>query len=132
VIVHTREADQQTREVLEQVPGVRGLLHCFNGSPLLLDFALTHDWYVSFAGNVTFPKAQALRDAARQVPLDQLLVETDAPFLAPQPVRGRRCEPAHLIHTAHYLAQLRDLPEEEFEQILLANSQACFNTSWLT
>jgi TatD DNase family protein len=104
VIVHTREADAETRACLEAVPAARGVLHCFNGSELLLEFALRAGWYVSYAGNLTYPKAQELRETAQLVPLDRLLVETDAPFLAPQPVRGRRCEPSHVVHTAQVLA----------------------------
>jgi TatD DNase family protein len=131
VIIHTRDANGETLEVLESVAGVRGVLHCFNGSPELLEFALSREgWYVSFAGNLTYPKATELHEAARQVPLDRLLVETDAPFLAPQPVRGKRCEPAHVVHTARYLADLRGVPEDELFQNLLANSRRCFNLSF--
>jgi TatD DNase family protein len=130
VIVHTRSADRETRECLEQVPAARGILHCFNGSELLLEFALDAGWYVSFAGNLTFPKAQELRDAALRVPLERLLVETDAPFLAPQPVRGRRCEPAHVVHTAELLSGLRGIEPETLNQALLENSRECFGVNW--
>lgn len=127
VIIHTRDANAETLEVLQRSDSQRGVLHCFNGSPELLEFALAREgWYVSFAGNLTYPKATELHDAAKQVPLERLLVETDAPFLAPQPVRGKRCEPAHVVHTAQYLAQLRGVPEAELFPILLANSRRCF------
>ena len=82
------------------------MLHCFS-EPELLDVALERGYYVSFAGNVTYPKAAALRDAARQVPTDRILFETDCPFLAPQPVRGRPNEPAYVVHTADALADVR-------------------------
>jgi TatD DNase family protein len=130
VIVHTREADRETRDCLRQVPRARGVLHCFNGSELLLEFALDAGWYVSFAGNLTFPKAVELRAAALRVPQDRLLVETDAPFLAPQPARGRRCEPAHVAHTAAALAGLRGLDNNEMNDVLLHNSRECFGVNW--
>ena len=82
------------------------ILHCFS-SPGLLDTALEHGWYVSFAGNVTYKNAYDLRAAARRVPLDRLLAETDSPYLAPQAVRGRRNEPAYVAHTYAFLSELR-------------------------
>ncbi|MBN2081792.1 TatD family hydrolase [bacterium] len=135
VVVHTREADAETSRILEQVPGARGVLHCFNGSPELLQFSQRANrrgdaWYVSFAGNLTYKRAEELRAAAGQVPLDRLLVETDAPFLAPQAKRGQRNEPAYLVHTATVLAQLRGVPVDEFAQLLTANTQACFGSHW--
>ncbi|MCH7471515.1 TatD family hydrolase [bacterium] len=130
VIVHTRDANRETEETLRSVPGVRGVLHCFNGSPLLLEFALENDWYVGFAGNLTFPKAQELREAALRIPLERLLVETDAPFLAPQPVRGKRCEPTHVVHTAKSLTQLRGVPEAEMFRQLVDNSNRLFGVEW--
>lgn len=130
VIVHTRDADRETCDCLRAVPAARGVLHCFNGSELLLKFALDAGWYVSFAGNLTFPRAQELRDAAQRVPLERLLVETDAPFLAPQPVRGKRCEPAHVVHTAAQLAEVRGLDFDEMTQQLLRNSSEFFGVNW--
>lgn len=135
VVVHTRDADQETLEVLESVPGARGVLHCFNGSPALLDFALKSPrqgggWYISFAGNLTFPKAAELRDSAKQVPLERLLVETDAPFLAPQAVRGKRNEPSFVVHTTEFLADLRGIGLDELSAILRQNSEACFGNLW--
>jgi len=130
VIVHTREADAETLECLRAVPAARGVLHCFNGSALLLQFALECGWYVSFAGNLTYPKAQELRDAALKVPLDRLLVETDAPFLAPQAVRGQRAEPAHVVQTAAALALVRGLSLAELAAELYKNSSVCFGVNW--
>jgi len=133
-IVHTRDANPETLEVLEQVEDTRGVLHCFNGSPELLEFALSErrreSWYVSFAGNLTFPKARELRDAAARVPLEQLLVETDAPFLAPQPHRGKRSEPADCRHTAQTLKEVKGIPLEQLEAQLYSNACRCFNTQW--
>jgi TatD DNase family protein len=135
VIVHSRDADEETRDALRQIPGARGILHCFNGSRLLLDFAHEANaradaWYVSFAGNMTYPKAGNLRDAAREVPLERLLVETDAPWMAPQPRRGKRNEPAFVVHTAQALAELRGISESEMNVRLLENSRACFGVEW--
>jgi TatD DNase family protein len=105
VVVHTRAADEDTRVRLVRHRGTV-VLHCFS-SPPLLDDALAHGWYVSFAGNVTYKNAYDLRDCARRVPSDRLLVETDSPYLAPQAVRGRRNEPAFVAHTYDFLSELR-------------------------
>ena len=97
VVIHTRAADEDTEARLLQHDGAV-VLHCFS-SPKLLDSALERDWYISFAGNVTYKNAYDLRAAARRVPADRLLAETDSPYLAPQPVRGKRNEPAYVAHT---------------------------------
>ena len=90
VIIHTREAEDDTLAILREAGGgkVTGVLHCFTGTPALRDAGLDLGFYISLAGIITFPKAQELRDAVRDVPLDRLLVETDSPFLAPVPFRG--------------------------------------------
>jgi TatD DNase family protein len=105
VVIHTRAADDDTLDALRDFDG-DVVLHCFS-SPPLLPTALERGWYVSFAGNVTYPKAPELRDAAAQVPVDRLLAETDCPYLAPQPVRGRENEPAFVMHTLAQLAETR-------------------------
>ena len=105
VVIHTRAADDDTRAKLVEHQGTV-ILHCFSSPPLLED-ALRHGWYVSFAGNVTYKNAYDLRDCARRVPADRLLVETDSPYLAPQAVRGRRNEPAFVAHTYDFLSELR-------------------------
>jgi len=104
VVIHTRAADDDTRQRLLAHEG-EIVLHCFS-SPALLPAALERRWYVSFAGNVTYKNAYELRDAARQVPLDRLLAETDSPYLAPQAVRGKRNEPAFVAHTYAFLSEL--------------------------
>jgi TatD DNase family protein len=110
VVVHNREADDETATALEPFGGTV-ILHCFS-SPALLSTAVERGYYVSFAGNVTYPNAAALREAAAFVPADRILVETDSPYLAPQPVRGARNEPANLVHTVRVLADARgELPE---------------------
>ena len=105
VVIHSRAADDDTLTRLVAHDGIV-VLHCFS-SPPLLEPALEHGWFVSFAGNVTYPNAYDLRAAARRVPADRLLAETDSPYLSPQPVRGQRNEPAHVIHTVDALAELR-------------------------
>ncbi len=105
VIVHTRAADDETQTALDRFAGTV-VLHCFS-SPALLPVALAHGWYVSFAGNVTYPKATELRAAAAQVPSSRILAETDSPYLAPQPRRGRPNEPANVVHTVAALAEAR-------------------------
>ena len=112
VVVHSREAAEETADALAPFRGTV-ILHCFS-SPELLPTALERRYYVSFAGNATYPNASELRDAAKEVPSDRLLVETDSPYLAPQPVRGKRNEPAHVAHTIAALATARD---EEFQAL---------------
>ena len=123
-VIHTRAADEDTLAALAGFDG-RVVLHCFS-SPHLLDTALARGWYVSFAGNATFPKAVDLRLAATQVPADRILAETDAPYLAPQAVRGRRNEPAYVMQTAAALAQARGEDPRALEQQIDRNATECF------
>jgi TatD DNase family protein len=102
------------------------VLHCFS-SPALLADALERGWYVSFAGNITFPKATELRIAARDVPRERLLAETDSPYLAPQPVRGRRNEPAHVVHTYRTLAEARGDDADELATQIVDNAKRAFD-----
>lgn len=124
VIIHTRAAQEQTARTLESFPGTV-IMHCFS-EPDLLPVALERGYYVSFAGNVTYPKAEALRAAAAQVPADRLLAETDSPYLAPQPVRGKRNEPAYVVHTYAALAEIRGEDEAELGRRIDANARAAF------
>jgi TatD DNase family protein len=115
LVIHTREADDDTLAVLrERADGVRVLLHCFS-MPARLGECLDQGWWVSFAGNVTYPKAADLAAAAELVPPARLLVETDAPYLAPVPRRGRPNQPAAVVHTARFLAERRGVPYAQFE-----------------
>jgi TatD DNase family protein len=123
-VIHTRAADADTLAALAGFDG-RVVLHCFS-SPHLLEPALERGWYISFAGNASFPKAVDLRLAAREVPADRILAETDAPYLAPQPVRGRRNEPAYVMHTLASLAQARDEDAAELERQIDLNASECF------
>ncbi|HET7043875.1 MAG TPA: TatD family hydrolase [Gaiellaceae bacterium] len=124
VVVHTRAADDDTAAVLAGFEGTV-VLHCFS-SPALLEPALERGWYVSFAGNVTFPKAPELREAAARVPADRILAETDSPYLAPQPRRGRPNEPAFVTHTLEALAEARGDDATELESRIEANAAAAF------
>jgi TatD DNase family protein len=126
IVVHSRAADAETTGVLAELPDQATIiLHCFS-SLGLLEPALEHRWYVSFAGNVTYPKADDLRTAAARVPPDRLLAETDSPYLAPQPVRGRQNEPANVVHTLAALAEVRGERPEELERAIEANAAAAF------
>jgi TatD DNase family protein len=127
VVVHNREASHATADVLAGF-GRAVVLHCFS-SPELLPVALERGYYVSFAGNATYPKASELREAAAQVPGDRILVETDSPYLAPQPVRGKRNEPANLLHTIAALAAARGETMDELAARSHANAAAAFGLS---
>jgi TatD DNase family protein len=124
VIVHTRAAEQETAHLLESFAGTV-IMHCFS-TPELLPIVLERGYYVSFAGNVTYPKAQDLRDAAAQVRADRLLAETDSPYLAPQPVRGKRNEPAYIAHTYAVLAEKRGEDVDRLTRQIDANADEAF------
>ncbi len=116
LIVHTRDADDDTIAVLEdemEKGAFTGLIHCFTGTQRLADASLALGFYISVSGIATFKNSQALRDVIKTVPLDRLLVETDAPFLAPVPHRGKTNEPAFVVHTARMLAELKTVSEAE-------------------
>jgi len=116
LVIHTRAAEDDTLRMLrDHASGVTVLLHCFS-MPDHLDEVLDRGWYVSLAGNVTYPSAKELADAAERVPAERLLVETDAPYLSPQPRRGRPNEPANVVHTARFLAERRGVSLEELER----------------
>jgi TatD DNase family protein len=124
VVVHTRAADEATANALDRFRGTV-VLHCFS-SPGLLPVALERGYYVSFAGNVTFPKAAELRAVAAAVPADRILAETDTPYLAPQPVRGRENEPANVVHTLTTLAEVRGEDPRALEAQIDSNATAAF------
>jgi TatD DNase family protein len=129
VIIHSREADEETLEILRaEYEGAErgGVMHCFGGGPALAEGALALGFYISFAGNVTFKKADALREVALTVPLNRLLVETDCPYLAPVPHRGRRNEPAYVAATARFLAELRGVSPEELGHTTSENFSRLF------
>jgi len=129
VIIHCREAWPDCLAILEESwasSGFGGIFHCFSGTLEDAKRGLDMGFRISFAGNLTYPKSQPLRDVAAEVPLDALLIETDSPFLAPQGLRGKRNEPANVQAVARTLATVRHLPEDEVAQRTSANFRALF------
>ena len=130
VIVHTREAEEETLKVLQEnwgQPEIGGILHCYSGSLELAQASLEMGFLVSFSGMLTFPKAQNVREVAQQVPMEQLLIETDAPFLAPVPHRGKRNEPSFVVETANAMAQLKGTSIEVIGRQTSENYRRLFN-----
>ena len=124
LVVHTRDAEDDTAELLSREVGkggVTGVLHCFTGSAELAKKALDLGFYISISGIVTFKNAQDLQQTAKNIPQDRLLVETDSPFLAPVPNRGKTCEPAFVADTAAFLSDLRDESLDELAEATSAN-----------
>lgn len=121
IVIHTREAWDDTFAILEEHWKGKGIMHCFSGGPEEARRSLALGFHISFAGVVTFPKATSLQAAARQVPADRILIETDAPYLAPVPYRGKRNEPAFVAHTARKLADLRSSTPEEIARLTTFN-----------
>lgn len=129
LIVHSRDADEDTGLMLNQAAKggrLRGLLHCFSSGEALANQALDLGFLISFSGILTFKNAEPIRQIATRVPQERLLVETDAPFLAPVPFRGRRCEPAFVAQTAMVLAKLRHISEEDLAKITTDNFMRLF------
>ena len=124
LVIHTRDAIDDTLAMLRGTP-TTVIMHCFS-APERLDECVEAGYMCSFAGNVTYPKATALADAARAVPDELLLVETDSPYLAPQEIRGKPNEPAHVVMTARHLAELREVSYETLEATIEANAMRVF------
>ena len=122
LVIHTRAAEDDTIATLAtHAQGVEVILHCFS-MPDRLDECLDHGWWISFAGNVTYPQSHDLASAAERVPIDRLLVETDAPYLTPQDVRKQRNQPAYVVHTARFVAERRGIAYDELERAVEANA----------
>lgn len=127
VQIHTRDADEDTVEILKEFKGrVRGIIHCFTGTPFLAKEALDLGFNISISGVVTFKNAETLREIVRSLPLDRIHVETDAPFLAPVPMRGRKNTPAFVIHTAKFVADLKGISIEDLARITRENALKMF------
>ena len=122
VVVHTREAAADTLALLKEIPS-RGIIHCFTGTPDEARAYLDLGFSISFSGIVTFKRADNVREAARLVPDDRILIETDAPFLAPVPMRGHPNEPAFIRHTCEFLANLRGQTADDFADLTFANAE---------
>jgi len=130
IIIHCREAWDDCLAQIEQhwkSTGLGGILHCFTGTVEHSQRGLDMGFYISFAGNSTYPKTQNLRDVAKEIPLDRMLIETDSPFLAPQPYRGKRNEPAYVAEVAKTLAAVRNLAPEEIAVATAANFRRLFH-----
>lgn len=128
LVIHTRSASAETLELLrtEGAREVGGIIHCFSEDREFAKGALELGFYLSFSGIVTFKKATSIQDVAAWAPADRVLVETDSPYLAPVPMRGRPCEPAFVVHTAEYIAKLRGIPVSDFSAVTTANAARCF------
>ena len=128
VVIHTREAEADTLSILndEWDSAQTGVFHCFSGGDALADAALEMGFYLSFSGVVTFPKAQEIAQVAARIPASSMLVETDAPFLAPVPLRGRKNEPANALYTLGKLAELRGVDADVLARQTAENARRCF------
>jgi TatD DNase family protein len=134
IVVHTREAPADTIEILraEGARDVGGVIHCFSEDRAFAEKALDLGFDVSFSGIVTFKNAAAIHEVAKWAPLDRIVVETDSPYLAPVPLRGKPCEPSYVIHTARRVAELRDIPLEALAEATTVNAERLFRRSFPT
>jgi TatD DNase family protein len=126
LVIHTRDAWDDTFRILDEHRHQGGVFHCFTGAREQAEQAISRGFFVSFSGIVTFNKAQALQAAAREVPLDRVLIETDCPYLSPVPHRGTRNEPAYVALVARKIAELRGVPVEEVARASSGNARRCF------
>jgi len=127
VIVHTRNADEDTEQMIRKTTPARGVLHCFTSGAALADAALDMGFMISFSGITTFPNAKDLVDIVKKVPSDRILIETDCPYLAPTPHRGKRNEPAFVAETARFVAKVRNVELEQLESEILSNFTRLFS-----
>lgn len=129
IVIHCRDAEKDTYEILrdyhKNVPSV--VLHCYGGDVDMVEHFLEMNCYISFAGNITYPKAIELRKSAEQVPLEFLLIETDAPYLAPQPVRGKRCLPGYVLYTAEKIAEIKKVDINDIIRSTNQNTRKVFS-----
>jgi len=126
LIVHSREAEKDTIDILKEEGVTKGVMHCFSSSPKMAEDAMRLGLYISIAGPVTFKKAVGLKEIAKSVPDEYLLIETDAPYLTPEPLRGKRNEPSFIVHTASEIARLRGVSVEDIYRITSLNAKRLF------
>lgn len=126
VEIHTRDAEQDTVDLLKEYPGVNGLIHCFTGTRWLAEQCLNLGFNISISGVVTFKNAHDLRETVKMIPLDRIHVETDAPFLAPVPMRGKQNTPAYVVHTAKVVAELKGITLEQLAAQTRQNAMKLF------
>lgn len=126
IAIHTREAEEDTIEILNKHPNAHGVMHCFTSNWDLAKYALDHGFYFSASGILTFKNAESIRETFTKIPNDRIVIETDAPYCAPVPYRGKTCEPAMVIETAKVLAQIKNLQIEDLETILFENTKRLY------
>lgn len=128
LVIHHRQAEEDFLQIVDQFfpSGLRGVMHCFTGSWAFAEQCMARGLFISISGIVTFKNAQALREVTRQLPLDRLLIETDAPFIAPEPYRGKRNEPAYMVKTAEKIAEVRNTSVEEIAEATVQNTRKLF------
>ena len=126
VIVHEREAHGDAMEIVKRHPDARGVFHCFSGSKELALWLVERGWYIGFTGVVTFKNAHKAVEVAQNIPLDRILIETDCPYMAPEPFRGRRCDPSLVPYVAKKIADLRGIPAEEVARATESNARRVF------
>ncbi len=134
LIVHSREANEDTMDILEEFAPypASGIIHCFGGDRKMMERAVDIGFYISFAGNVTYPKADGLRDVLKHTPLDRLLLETDSPFLSPQKKRGKPNKPSHIFYTLEFVAEFLGMDKKELERITDENALRLFTIKELS
>ena len=128
LIVHSREADDDTISILkdEGAEEIGGVMHCFSGNAKTAEELLELGFYLSFTGVITFPKAEATREVLKIIPVERLMIETDCPYLAPVPYRGKRCEPAFVVETAKKMSEVKGLSLEDVARITTLNAETLF------
>ena len=126
VVIHEREAHEDGLRILEEFPAVRGVFHCFSGSYEMAKELIKRGWYIGFTGVVTFKNARKAVETAANIPLDRILIETDCPYMAPEPFRGRRCDPSLVPYVAKKIAELRGLSPEAVAAATAENAKRCF------
>lgn len=126
VIVHEREAHQDGMAVVDEFPQVTGVFHCYSGSAEMAKELIKRGWYIGFTGVLTFKNARKAVEVAREIPLDRIVLETDCPYMSPEPFRGKRNDPGKLYRMAQALAQIRELPAEQVEAIAFENGKRLY------
>lgn len=126
VIVHEREAHEDGMRIVEEFPSVKGVFHCYSGSAEMAKWLVSRGWYIGFTGVLTFKNARKAVEAAASIPLDRIVLETDCPYMSPEPFRGRRNDPGRLYRMAEALAQIRDLPVEKIHEITMENGKRLY------
>ena len=126
VIVHEREAHEDGMRIVEEFPSVKGVFHCYSGSAERAKWLVSRGWYIGFTGVLTFKNARKAVETAASIPLDRIVLETDCPYMSPEPFRGRRNDPGRLYRMAEALAQIRDLPVEKIHEITMENGKRLY------